>query len=347
MSHTIAIILALLAAPLAATAQTAEPPLSIVLPPRLLANAPATLAVLGADGHLAPGVTVDLGGGQRVTTNTTGRASFTAPAAGAFIATASGVSAAALVDASAPPASSAALSVAPHVAQHDGFSICGAPFDPDTSADAASINGDPAFVLAASPICLVVLPQARTLAGPAKLDVVSGSAHLAASTTLVAFDFVPPNPLLLPGNKGYLTVRAEGTADPLRITVENRSPDVLHFVKGETQELRTGGSSVEKNSKAKGKGNTALIEVQAIRSGSFSFRARLLAPSDAPTAVRYLQVAQSSAPSDLQHELNQVISQLQRHPRAVSRPRAVLSRLVDAAPAGTLRILISAARSSL
>src|SRR5271166_4292735 len=52
---------------------------SIVLPPKLVAGQPATLAVLGVDHRLAEGITVDLGKGQRVKTDRTGRAFFTTP----------------------------------------------------------------------------------------------------------------------------------------------------------------------------------------------------------------------------------------------------------------------------
>src|ERR1700730_5783654 len=70
---------------------------SIVLPPRLVAGQPATLAVLGVDGRLADGITVELGKGQRVKTDKTGRAFFTAPTdALVLIASAAGNSAAAL-----------------------------------------------------------------------------------------------------------------------------------------------------------------------------------------------------------------------------------------------------------
>src|SRR5271156_2223883 len=78
---------------------------SIVLPPRLVAGQPATLAVLGVDGRLADGITVDVGKGQRVKTDKSGRAFFTAPTdVPVLIASAAGDSAAALID---PPAGGA------------------------------------------------------------------------------------------------------------------------------------------------------------------------------------------------------------------------------------------------
>src|ERR1700734_515081 len=52
---------------------------TIVLPPKVEAGRRATLAVLGVDGRLAGGVTVQLATGQLITTDTTGRASFTVP----------------------------------------------------------------------------------------------------------------------------------------------------------------------------------------------------------------------------------------------------------------------------
>ncbi len=76
---------------------------TIVLPAKVVAGRPATLAVLGVDGRLASDVTLDLGSGQHVVTDATGRASFIAPSAGsALIAKGSGSSTAALLDANPP-----------------------------------------------------------------------------------------------------------------------------------------------------------------------------------------------------------------------------------------------------
>jgi hypothetical protein len=315
------------------------PPLSIVLPPRLLANAPATLAILGADGHLAPGVVVDIGNGHRITTDATGRASFTAPPDGAFIAKSQGVSAAALVDAASPQAAQAS-SVAPDVSQHDRFAICGSTFSGDVSADHVTINGDAAFVLAASPVCVVILPQARTLAGPVKIEVDAAGAHAAAASSLVTLDFAPPNPPLQPGRKGTLLVRAEGTADALRIVVENYSPEVIRFTRGETQELRTSG----------GTRNQVSIEVQAIRSGDYSLQARILPPSDPARAARYLEIAESIAPKspkNTQRELRAIAAHLAGHPSDPAKARAAIQHLSSEMPGGSLRTLLDAAAASL
>jgi hypothetical protein len=321
----------------AARAQT--PPLSIVVPPRLLANAPATLAILGADGHLAPGVIVDIGNGQRVTTDATGRAVFTAPPDGAFIAKAQGVSAAALVDASTPRTASA-LNVAPDVSQHDRFAVCGSAFSGDVSADHATINGDAAFVLAASPVCVVILPQTRTLAGAAKIEIDAAGAHATGGTSLVALDFVPPSPPLQPGRKGKLFVRAEGTVDALRIVVENHSPDVIRFMRGDTQLLRTPG----------GARNQAPIDVQAIRSGSFLFRARILPPPDSARAARYLAIAEGLVPktqNNMRRALKTIGTHLAHQSGDAAKSRAAVEHLASSTPAGSLRTLLDAAAGCL
>src|ERR1700724_2720048 len=58
--------------------QVAEPR-TIVLPQSTIAGAPATLAVLDSAGRLLPNVAVELSGGQKLTTDSTGRAPFVVP----------------------------------------------------------------------------------------------------------------------------------------------------------------------------------------------------------------------------------------------------------------------------
>lgn len=339
MTRRLLLILLAISAFSVARAQTA--PLSIVLPPRLRADAQATLAILGADGHLAPGVIVDIGNGQHVTTDATGRARFTAPPDGAFIAKTQGVSVAALVDAVSPGAASVlVLSIAPDVSQHDRFAICGSGLSGDVTADHVTINGDAAFVLAASPVCAVVLPQTRTLAGAAKLEIDAAGAHASGSTSLVALDFVPPKPPLQPGRKGKLFVRAEGTLDALRIVVENHSPDVIRFIGGDVQLLRTSGSAR----------NQAPIDVQAIRSGNFSFHARILPPPDPARAIRYLAIAESLVPknqSNMRRALKTIATHLARQPRDAAKSRAAVEHLAASTPASSLHTLLDAAAGCL
>src|SRR5271169_4177897 len=139
---------------------------SIVLPPRLVAGKMATLAVLGVDGRLADGITVTIGDTLKLKTDKTGRASFTVPLdMSVIIASGSGNSSAALVDGSAAPGGKPLLVVAPVVSLVDQFSICGADFLEQADANRVNINGERAFVLAASPECVVVLANPRALPG--------------------------------------------------------------------------------------------------------------------------------------------------------------------------------------
>src|SRR5579859_4161964 len=76
-------LLCVCARPFAAARQAAKPrpvpsPRQIILPPKLLAGAQATLAVLDTQGRLLSGAEVELPEGQRVTTDSTGRAMFMA-----------------------------------------------------------------------------------------------------------------------------------------------------------------------------------------------------------------------------------------------------------------------------
>lgn len=333
-------------APEAATASRAQAqsnPLttwtvSIVLPPRLVAGSPATLAVLGVDGKLASGVTVDLGSGQRVTTDRMGRAYFTAPASGGvLLAKGPGASVATLVDPAAPPGAAQALSVPPDVSVHDRFSICGTGLRGDADAYEVWINGEPALVLAASPACIIVLPGAKAAPGPAAISIKAGESRWTASTTLVSLEFESPHPALLPDKKGRLIVRARGSEQRLGIAVENRTPGVLQFLRGDTQELRTSG----------GPQNFAEVGVKTIRSGDFSFRARLLPVPDAVAARRYLQAAAPLAPNETQTDVRRLADRLAHHPRQFEQVRHDLSEMVAQTIAGDFRTLLAAAEAAL
>lgn len=317
---------------------------TIVLPPKVVAGQQATLAVLGTDGHLAPKVAVDLGGNLHVTTDRTGRVTFTVPASGAVLfAKASGNSAAALIDPQ-PPSSGppAAISIPPVVALHDQFAICGARSSGDADANRVKINGEFALVLAASPECLVVLPPPSAVPGLAKLTLDNSEAQpptpaTDAAFTLVALDFAPPSPPLEPGKKSLLAVNVRGSDQPLRIFVQNETPGILAFRRGDWQELQTTG----------GAQNSATIEVQAISSGNFSFHARVLPAPDLAIAQRYLQAAAAIASQDAQSDVKSLANRLAHHPNEAGKIRGQLQEiLVDTIP-GDFRTLLDAAHSAL
>lgn len=320
----------------------------IVLPPRLVAGQPATLAVFGADGKLAPDVDVELHAVPRdvslnVRTNSTGRVSFIAPAAGsAVIANSEGASAAALLDPPPPAAvasgdAAAPLRLAPVVSLRDAFPICGGGFRGDANENHVKINVEVSLILAASPECLVVIAPSNMPTGPAKIAVESAGSQFVAATTLVSLGFAPPDPPLAPGKQSLLELRVEGSAERLRVAVSNPSPDALHFLKGDVQELLTTG----------GARNSAVIRATALRSGDYSFRVRLLPAPDAAAAARFLEIAAPLAAKNQGAALTRLAARLTRHPRDAQKARAQLHTQLEITVAGPgaqdLRTLLDSA----
>jgi len=310
----------------------------IVLPPRLMAGHPATLAVLGVDGKLASGAMVTLGDGQTLTTDRTGRAVFTVPASGDYLlAKGAGASVAALIDPAAGASEPKETTLPAFVSTRDRFWICSPGLRGDADADSVHINDEPALVLAASPECLVALPGQKTTPGPARISVESPGTQATASTTLVALDFDAPQPALLPEAKSRLNVRVHGSDQKLGIMVENETPGVLRFLRGDTQELLTTG----------GPQNGAALDVRAIRVGDYSFRARLLPATDLAIAQRYLLAAAPLAPKELLSGIQGFSRRLARHPRDSQVVRAGLGRILRQTIAGDFRTLLNAAWESL
>lgn len=318
---------------------------TIVLPRKVVAGQQATLAVLGTDGRVAPNVAVDLGGNLHVTTDKTGRAVFNVPISGTVLfAKASGNSAVALIDAQpqVPAVSAATVSVAPVVALHDQFAICGAGSSGDADTNLVKINGEFAPILAASPECLVVLPPRDASPGPATLSLNNPEAQpvapaISATFTLASLDFAPPSPPLEQGKKSALAVNVRGSDQPLRIVVQNETPGILAFRRGDLQELRTTG----------GPQNSASVEVQAISSGSFSFHARVLPQTDTATALRYLQAAAAIAPQEVQSDLKSLANRLAHHPNEAEKIRAQLQEMIINTIPSDFRTLLDAAHSAL
>jgi hypothetical protein len=294
--------------------------------------------VLGVDGRLASDVAVELGSEQRVTTDATGRASFTAPSAsGVLIAKGSGSSAAALVDLN-PPENPKDAIWAPAVASlREPFSICGSRFRSESDANHVRLNGEPALVMAASSECLSVLPNSKAVPGPAQISVQTPSGQWTAQTTLVSLEPEFPKPALLPGKKGQLIVSVRGADQTLRVVVENETPGVLRFLRGDVQELFTSG----------GAPNCATVEVEAIRSGDFSLNARLAPLPDETAARRYLEAAVPLAAKGEQRDIGRLAKQLEHNPRNLGGARRELNKILTHTIEGDLRTLLAAALNAL
>jgi len=314
---------------------------TIVLPSRVVAGRPATLAVLGVDGKLASDVAVEIGGGERVTTDASGRASFAAPAGNVLIAKASGSSAAALVDANLPANSKDEIWAPAIASTREPFVICGSRFRSAADTNHVRLNGEPSLVIAASPECLSVMANSQAVPGPAQISVQTPSGQWTAQTTLVALAPEFPKPALLPGQKGKLMVRVKGSEQPLRILVANQTPGVLRFLRGDLQELLTSG----------GAENCAAIEVAAIRSGDFSFDARMEPSPDEDAARRYLEAATALADGgeqrDIKHLAERVAKEPGHNPRNLDVSQRDLDKILSHTIEGDLRTLLAAARAAL
>lgn len=329
-------------------AQTQAVPFSasavtIVLPPKLMAAHPATLAVFGVDGKLAPAISVALSDGESVTTDRTGRAHFTAPASAKYLlAQAQGTIAATLIDPASGASEPKSAAVPPFVSLRESFWICGPGLQGDAAADSIAIDSHPALVLAASPECLATIAPPGVAAGPASIDVSAPGVHWIASTTLVSLAFAAPHPALQPTQTGSLAIRVRGSAAKLDLAVENTSPDVLRFVRGDVQQIRTSG----------GVNNFTAVAVRANRSGDFTFRVRVVPPPDPSIAARYLEAASSFVPpgessSSQRRQIEKLAHRLSHHPRNIDSERRDLARLLDQAAPGDNRTLLAAAYSAL
>jgi hypothetical protein len=311
---------------------------SIVLPPKLVAGKIATLAVLGVDGRLAEGITVTLGDTLRVKTDKTGRATFTTPSGvEVIIANGSGNSTAALVDAAEPANEKKTLVVSPAVSLVDQFSVCGGHFLEQADLNRVTLNDERAFVLAASPECLVVLANPRTLPGPTKIAIENSSGRWEANTTLVSLHFDPPIPALVPEKKSKLSLHVQGSDQPLHVLVENRTPGVIRFLRGETQNLLTSG----------GEENSGEVNIIAISAGDYSFHARILPAPDPAFAVRYLRAAEPLAPKEWKSHINNYAREIEHHPGDAAKIARELQIIASGTIAGDFKTLLEAARSAL
>lgn len=311
---------------------------TIVLPPKLMAAHPATLAVFGVGSKLAPAISVALSDGESVTTDRTGRAHFTAPASAKYLlAQAEGAIAAALIDPASGASEPKSATIPPFVSLREDFWICGPGLQGDATADTVTIDSHPALVLAASPECLATIAPPGVDAGPASIAVSAPGVHWTVSTTFVSLAFEAPHPALQPGQKGRLTVRVRGSNAKLALVIENTSPDVLRFLRGDVQQVRTSG----------GANNSASIEVQANRSGDFTFHARVVPPPDPSIAARYLEAAAAFASRGERRQLEKLAQRLSHNPRNIDSERRDLARLLDQAAPGDGRTLLAAAYSAL
>src|SRR3989454_9347006 len=237
----------------------------LLLPRRIVSGERATLAVLDVNGRLTPSVVVNFSNGDRVTTDATGRALFVAPLNpgvifGAIPGRAGRVATAILAPTEAV-ASSMEISSAPRVASlTDRFEIFGKGFCGDADANQVRIAGQPALVLASSPVSLVILPPSDLRPGGATVEIVCAKGEARPfSLTLVGLDLVADSSPLKPGEHRGLTVRVRGITARISLEARNLAPEVAELAGGNpARALSSGGTE-----------NWARFEVTGRKSGNF------------------------------------------------------------------------------
>jgi hypothetical protein len=312
--------------------QTAQPhgrPAEIILPARLAAGKPATLAVLDEQGQLAAGVTVELSTDRRVTTDATGRARFVVTAEpGPFTAIVVGSTVRAWAKVTAPsnvPASTVMLTQCPQVIlPSERFSVAGFNFRPDADENRVKLGGQTALVLAASPVAMEILPAPQVSTGQARFQVEAGLGASGCDLNVVKLQIMQTAGVGTPGpdRKMRLAVRVEGTNDPLKVAIWNQSPDVIEIEGGNLQRVTTRPRQT----------NEAAFTIHTLRGGKFSITARPASANNGPTDFevirRELEAARGLASGDWAARVDAEIEQLDRARPAIAGIQRDLERLL-------------------
>jgi hypothetical protein len=244
----------------------------LILPRRIVSGERATLAVLDVNGRLTPGVTVNFSNGDRLTTDSTGRALFVAPLnPGVIFASIPGRPgrvATAILSSKEAASTAIEISSVPQVALvTDRFEISGRGFCGDADANQVTVGGQPALILASSPMSLVVLPPFETKPGAAAVEIsCSKNAAPAFLTTFVALELEADSSPLKPGEHRSLTVHVRGSNSKIALEARNLAPGIAEL---------TGGTVVKQTSSG-GMNNTAQFELVGRKQGSFLISIRLV-----------------------------------------------------------------------
>jgi hypothetical protein len=268
------LLLAAVVSPCIAGSQQAPPPKNariLLLPRKMVSGDRTTLAVLDFGGRLTPNVTVAFSNGDRVTTNSTGRATFVAPLTqGILFATIQGRPGRVQTEVIAASADKGPTRVdrAPHFASlSDRLELQGHGFCGDADRNIVQVNGHSALVLASSSESLAVLPPNDLEAGPAELSVSCNQAEAGwAKVVFLELGLEADTSALKPGERRILTVRVTGTAERVTLEARNLAPNVAEL---------TGGNSARATSSG-GAQNVATFPLTGKQRGNILVSIRLL-----------------------------------------------------------------------
>jgi hypothetical protein len=249
----------------------------LLLPRNIVSGERATLAVLDVNGRLTPGVTVNFSNGDRLTTDATGRALFVAPldpgVIYASIARRPGHVHTAILTSAEAAASIIEVASAPRFASlTDRFELSGRGFCGDADANQVRVGGQPALVLASSPVSLVALPPPELEPGRSVVDVACAKrSSFSFSVTFVALALEADSSPLTPGEQRTLTVHVRGTTSKVGLEARNLAPEVADLIGGNPARISSTG----------GADNFGRFQLAGRQHGTFLISMRLL-PSTAP-----------------------------------------------------------------
>jgi len=274
----LAFLLTLIPATGAQEAPAASAARILLLPRKVVSGERATLAVLDVSGRLTPGVTVEFTDGDKLTTDTTGRALFVAPLNAeklyASIQGRPGRVSSTIVSAAEAPSNTLEVSLVPRIASlNDRLEIGGHGFCGVADANHVTFDDKPGFVLAASPAYLAVLPPADMNPGPSQVQVVCGQKTVQPFIViLVALELEASNAPLAPGEHRTLTVHVKGSTVKVSLEARNLAPSIADL---------QGGAAVRAQSTG-GPDNAAKFELVGKQHGNFVISIRLLSPAAPP-----------------------------------------------------------------
>jgi hypothetical protein len=300
------------------------------------------LAVLDAQGALLPGAAVEFRGGARVTTDATGRASFTPPSeAGVLVAQSGSIraSAAVVLPAENPPDGVQVNETPLLISLREPFSVGGSGFRGDLEGTRAWLGEQPALVLAASPVSLVVQAGPRTPPGATQLVIEAGGRSPGpVPITLVSLEISEQKKQLAPKEKGKLVVTARGSEQRLEVEVRNLTPDVVKMPEG---------AKVFRTATHGGADNSVEIELEGRRTGDYSLSVRLIPPvaglPDTEMARQKLLAARRVAPPWWAARVDALIERLGKNPQDELRVRNELEKMLAEKPQGEFGRLLEAA----
>jgi len=244
----------------------------LIMPRKLVTGERATLAVLDVNGRLTPGVNVAFSYGEKVTTDTTGRAMFVAPLnpgtiQAGIVGRSGRVSSTILMPLNVPSALEV-VTEAPRVASvSDRFELAGHGFCGDADTNHVIIAGHAGLVLASSPASLAVLPPTELSPGPAQVKLSCGQKNAEPFTIVfVSLELEASNATLAPGEHRDLTVRVRGSSAKITLEARNLSNDTAELVGGDVVRAASSG----------GAENVAKFEVVGKKHGNFTVSIRLV-----------------------------------------------------------------------